>query len=108
MSLNHECSFFNIRLLLYITFFSFSGLKFIDFIKEGSPEDVEGSSDVQAVLQSTAKDIMTPECLTINREKTVHDLIAFIKENNLSTIPVVDDSGDLVGIVTVADIIKLL
>lgn len=61
----------------------------------------------EKVLTAKAKDIMTADCVTISSEAKVEDFVALIKKNNLHTIPVV--SGDiLVGIATVADIIKLI
>lgn len=53
-------------------------------------------------------DIMTENCQTVKFDLPVQDLVILIKESNFNTFPVIDDSGTLSGIVTVADVIKLL
>lgn len=58
-------------------------------------------------LSAKASDIMTANCITISPEAKVEDFVALIKEKNLHTVPVVS-GGILVGIVTVADIVKLI
>jgi CBS domain-containing protein len=81
---------------------------FLDFIK-GEPVDAEKGID-RAVLEQKTKvaDIMTEECLTVKPELYLEQLIGLFKENNFNSFPVVDDSGVLVGIITVMDVIKLL
>ncbi|WP_280770179.1 CBS domain-containing protein [Salipaludibacillus daqingensis] len=53
-----------------------------------------------------AKEIMTREVLTVNEESTVEKCAKLLMENNFSGLPVINEKGDLVGIVTEGDLIK--
>ncbi len=48
----------------------------------------------------TADQIMTPGAITIRPEATLQDAIHLVIENRVSGLPVVDDQGTLVGIIT--------
>lgn len=63
--------------------------------------------EIESMVTSTAKDIMTVECSTISPDCDVDELIALVRKNDLHTVPVV--IGDLVvGMVTVADVVRLI
>ncbi|MEK6527736.1 MAG: CBS domain-containing protein [Nitrospirota bacterium] len=53
-----------------------------------------------------AKDIMTKEVITVTNETTVEELARLLIKNKISGAPVVDDSGNLTGIVTENDLIS--
>ncbi|MEW5746119.1 MAG: CBS domain-containing protein [Nitrospirota bacterium] len=52
-----------------------------------------------------AKDIMTRDVITVKPHDTIEDLARTLTEHRISGAPVVDDRGDLVGIVTEHDLI---
>jgi CBS domain-containing protein len=52
-----------------------------------------------------AKDIMTRDVITIRPEATVEELARLLIEHRISGVPVIDNSGKLVGIVTENDLI---
>ncbi len=52
-----------------------------------------------------AKDIMTRNVITVRKELKVNDLIDLFIDNEISSVPVVDKKGKLVGIATKTDII---
>lgn len=52
-----------------------------------------------------AKDIMTKDVFTVNKDNTVEDAMKIIIEKKVSGLPVVDDDNKLVGIVTEGDLI---
>ena len=52
-----------------------------------------------------AKDIMTREVVTAHESKSVRDLARTLAEHRISGVPVVDDRGKLVGVVTESDLI---
>jgi CBS domain-containing protein len=81
---------------------------FLDFVK-GDLADTEKGID-KAVLDQTTKvaDIMTEKCLMVKPNLSLKELVDLIKESNFNSLPVVDDSGTLIGIVTVMDLIRLL
>ncbi|MBI3592475.1 MAG: CBS domain-containing protein [Nitrospirae bacterium] len=53
-----------------------------------------------------AKDIMTGEVTTVKPSTTVEELARILMEHNISGAPVVNDKGDLIGIVTENDLIS--
>lgn len=53
-----------------------------------------------------AKDIMTREVITVKPNTTIEELAHIFIEKKISGAPVVDDNGDLIGIVTENDLIS--
>jgi CBS domain-containing protein len=81
----------------------------IDFIKSGKMEySEEEKATISTVLHAKAKDIMSSKCENISPEMELEDFIRLIKERSFNSYPVVDKNRELLGIVTVADAIKLL
>ncbi len=54
----------------------------------------------------TAKDIMTKEVVTVKPDTSLEELSSLLVTNQISGVPVVDDSGILNGIVTENDLIS--
>jgi CBS domain-containing protein len=52
------------------------------------------------------KDIMTHDVVTVTRETTVLELARIFAEKHISSLPVVDAGGSLVGIVTETDLVE--
>ena len=53
-----------------------------------------------------AKDVMTTDVITVRRETSVRDLALLFTERRISSVPVVDDNGELIGIVSESDLIE--
>ncbi|MFH1783857.1 MAG: CBS domain-containing protein [bacterium] len=53
------------------------------------------------------KDIMTKDVLTVQRSTTLRNLVKIFLDSKFHTLPVVDEQGKLVGIVALADILKV-
>ena len=53
-----------------------------------------------------AIDVMTTDVLTVRRETTVRDLAVIFAERHISSVPVVDDAGNLIGIVSETDLVE--
>lgn len=53
----------------------------------------------------TAKDIMSREVVTVTPETTVNQVARTLFEKKISGVPVVDESGKLLGVVTESDLI---
>jgi len=51
-------------------------------------------------------DIMTKDVVTVKRETTVRELAKIFEAGHFGSLPVVDDSGNLIGIVTASDLIE--
>lgn len=54
----------------------------------------------------TAKDIMTRDVVTVKPETSIEELASLLVKHQISGVPVVDDKGDLYGIVTENDLIS--
>ena len=54
----------------------------------------------------TAKDIMTRDVITVKPETSIAELAGILMKNEISGVPVLDDSGALYGIVTENDLIS--
>ena len=54
------------------------------------------------------KDIMTRNVITVSPDTPLKEVGRILKEKRISGIPVVDGSGNIVGIVTVTDILRML
>ena len=53
----------------------------------------------------TARDIMNSEVITITEESTVKELARILAIHQISGVPVINDKGKLVGVVTESDLI---
>ena len=60
------------------------------------------------LIKAKTKEIMSSPCTTISQDSTIEDLINIVREKNFKTVPVVDAKGDLVGIVSLYDVIHLI
>ena len=56
-------------------------------------------------MNLTAREIMTTAVVTVSPDTSVDDLAKLLADNNISGVPVVDYLGQVVGIVTEADIL---
>jgi len=56
----------------------------------------------------TASDLMNPEVLAVRDNMTLPELASFLTENEFSGAPVRDRDGNLVGVVSMADLTRAL
>ena len=54
----------------------------------------------------TAADVMTKDIITVKTGTTVRELAELFTANRVSSFPVTDDNGELIGIVTETDLIE--
>ncbi|HUU54920.1 MAG TPA: CBS domain-containing protein [Armatimonadota bacterium] len=57
-------------------------------------------------MSLTARDVMSTDVVTASPSMTVQELARLLAENRISGVPVVDYKGDLLGIVSEADILS--
>lgn len=84
---------------------------YIDFIEKTKFSGKIGGSErekMKELISATAKDIMSVNCITVSPNDSIEMLLAIIKEKNIHTVPVVDSSGRINGIVTRSDLIRLV
>lgn len=56
----------------------------------------------------TVEKIMTMDPITVGPEATVGDAARIMLENHIAGLPVVDENGELVGIITESDIFRMV
>jgi len=54
----------------------------------------------------TVADIMTKDVVTVKRETTIRELAGIFEARSFGTLPVLDDEGNLTGIVTASDLVE--
>lgn len=54
------------------------------------------------------KDIMTTDVITISPEASLKDVGDILKSKRVSGLPVVDENGNIVGIITLTDMLRVL
>ncbi len=52
-----------------------------------------------------AKDIMTRKVITVKEEDTIQEVVKLILDNKISGVPVINDSKEVVGIISESDLI---
>jgi CBS-domain-containing membrane protein len=53
-----------------------------------------------------AKDVMSKDVITVRCETTVRDLAVLFSQSGISSVPVIDDAGELIGIVSESDLVE--
>jgi CBS domain-containing protein len=56
-------------------------------------------------MNATVKDVMTTEVVAVRREVTFKELAAMLRRYRVSALPVVDDTGKVLGVVSEADLL---
>lgn len=75
------------------------------FLYLEDPKKVE--EELRKMIGATAKEVMTKEVVTIDSEAEISELAELIEDKHINPVPVVKE-GKLVGIVSRADIVRLL
>ena len=63
---------------------------------------------IRKSVASTVEEIMTTEPITVSPEADAHDAGHLISEHGHNRLPVIDDEGRLVGVVTRVDVLEAL
>lgn len=85
--------------------------QYIDFLKRDSMFSKIGSDEkekIEILLNTRANDIMSSPCITVQEKDDISDFFELVRKKKLTSVPVVDKSGRLAGIVTLSDIIDLI
>jgi len=73
------------------------------------PAEMRGEEARKLSVQGkTARDVMSGQPVTVNIRATVPEAAALMAARKLKRLPVVDDAGDLVGIVSRIDILRTI
>jgi CBS-domain-containing membrane protein len=61
---------------------------------------------MQFGITFTAEEIMSKKPVSVSPDETIRDILKMMKEQKIKYLPVVDDQGNLIGEVTLSDIIQ--
>ncbi|MFZ1654680.1 MAG: CBS domain-containing protein [Candidatus Moraniibacteriota bacterium] len=84
---------------------------FMDIMQKTMVAKALGDADraiIERILSARVKDIMTSECLTVYEVTPLQDLLQIFATTHYKTVPVVDGSRRLVGVVTVTDMLSAI
>lgn len=84
---------------------------YIDFIKKAEFTkrlSKKQKQETNQLLEATAGDVMTIDCFCVEPTLEIKELASIFKNKHIYTIPVIDKDKVVVGVVTMADIIKLI
>ncbi|MCA9914375.1 MAG: CBS domain-containing protein [Anaerolineae bacterium] len=87
------------------------GIITIGDVREASPSDATTLSIWELNYlwaQLTAEKVMSHKVITISASKPILDAAEFMLNNKVSGLPVVDEAGKLVGMITESDIFRML
>jgi len=76
-----------------------------------TPEQVVTLAALEAAElpnQLTVRDVMTPHAITVGPERTLGDVARLMVEQDIRALPVVDDGGSLIGMVTHRELLRFL
>ncbi|TXH68064.1 MAG: CBS domain-containing protein [Thiothrix sp.] len=58
--------------------------------------------------ETMVSEIMTAKLVTIKPDKTVHDCMAIMTERRIRHLPITDDEGHMIGIISIGDVMKVI
>ncbi|HEX6786795.1 MAG TPA: CBS domain-containing protein [Acidimicrobiales bacterium] len=64
------------------------------------------AADASAVLDQSVADLMTRQVTTCAPKDTIEQLMWLMTDKRIRHVPVVDETGDLAGIVSIGDVVK--
>jgi CBS domain-containing protein len=76
-----------------------------------TPEQVVALAALDAVelpSQLTVRDVMTAQAITVGPERTLGDVARLMVEHDIRALPVVDDGGALIGMITHRELLRFL
>ena len=75
-----------------------------------TPEQVVALAALDAVLPSqlTVRDVMTAQAITVGPDRTLGDVARLMVEHDIRALPVVDDGGSLIGMITHRELLRFL
>ncbi len=69
-------------------------------------DTVDATEQDTALLEKLAKDIMSTELITAEKDTSIDTAAIFLLENNISCLPVVSEDDHVEGIITWKDMLK--
>ena len=66
------------------------------------------NTEYKTLSGGTVKDIMTRNVVTVKPSMDVTKVVELFRSKNVNPVPVVDDTNNLIGIISKADLVKLV
>jgi CBS domain-containing protein len=77
-----------------------------DLLRAGPPGRFAAVGRVDAVLEGIpTREVMTPDPVVLTPTDTIRRAAELLRTGSFGSLPIVDDDGELLGIVTVADVL---
>ncbi|OGI35791.1 MAG: hypothetical protein A2407_05025 [Candidatus Moranbacteria bacterium RIFOXYC1_FULL_44_8] len=83
-------------------------IKFFQEFKLEKYASGKNKDDFQSIFKADAKSIMNPDFVSIRPESEITELIKLFQEKHVNPVPVVDQDNNIAGIISLADIMKLI
>ena len=83
-------------------------LSYSDLLKISYADVTEGEEDVESVVYDmfSISQVMAKVLVTVTSETPIREVIRILAKQTFHSLPVVENSGELVGIVTTTDILN--
>jgi len=83
-------------------------IKFFQKLKMEKYVSGKSDDDFESIFKANAGSIMNPDYISISPDAEISELIKVFREKHVNPIPVVDQEKNLVGIISLSDIVKLI
>jgi predicted transcriptional regulator len=64
------------------------------------------SKSREELVQVLVRDVMTSPAITVHATATIKDAIGLLERHSIAAMPVLDEDGDVVGVISEADVIR--
>ena len=81
------------------------GIDGLPVIDNGELVGIVTKTDITTREGERVKEVMTKDVITAKESASVEEIIALMIENSIDRVPIVDDNGKLVGIITIGDLL---
>ncbi|HEX2916532.1 MAG TPA: CBS domain-containing protein [Chloroflexia bacterium] len=68
----------------------------------------EFDEEMHKILATEARDLMNRKVITVSQDASVQELATLMVKKEVNPVPVIDRSGELVGIVSRSDLVRLM
>ncbi|GIW87088.1 MAG: signal transduction protein [Isosphaeraceae bacterium] len=66
------------------------------------------AADCSQFVQARVGDVMTPDPACCGLDDEIHDVMGLLSERRIGQLPVLDQAGSVVGVVSVGDLVRIL
>ena len=81
------------------------GIDGLPVIDNGELVGIVTKTDITTREGERVKEVMTKDVITAKESASVEEIMALMIENSIDRVPIVDDDGKLVGIITIGDLL---